>query len=119
MGVNTNAGLLAKKYIRRGKRFVVGVNRGLFKATHKVNNQAVEYLGGSNDAAPGSWPIPNRTGNLFRAQGATFYGNAGFIFNTAKYATKIHEDRPWLDRALEKVDVISTVVDEARKEILI
>lgn len=118
MGVKTNAGELAKKYKRRAQRFAIGVNRGLYKATHDVNNKAVEFLGGSNTAPPGSFPIPNRTGNLFRGQGAAVNNRAGFVFNTAAYAEAIHQDRPWLDRAVDAVNVLDTVGKEASKEVL-
>ena len=117
MTIKSNAGELADEYRKRIQRFAIGVHKGLTVATHKVNRLAISFLGGSNDAAPGSFPIPNRTGNLFRGQGAAVSGNAGFVFNTAIYAKKIHKDRPWLDKAVEASNVVDVMATETRKEL--
>lgn len=117
MKIKSNAGELAEKYRKRIQGFSIGVNRGLFKATHKVNRAALTFLGGDKNAPAGSFPIPNRTGNLFRGQGAAVNGNAGYVFNTASYAEKIHQDRPWLDRAVDTTDVINIMATETRKEV--
>lgn len=119
------------RIISNADQFSKGLRRGLSRMTQalvqsfrasliQINRSALDNLSGSNDAEPGSYPVPNRTGNLFRSQGWAFgaTNNVGFVFNTASYAAKIHDDRPFLDDAVEANDLLFNTQDAVRRTLL-
>lgn len=94
-------------------------------AAIKINQLTLDNLAGSHKADPGSYPVPNRTGNLFRHQDwAPAAGSmAMFVFNDARYARAIHEGtdsssrygrRPFLDDAVEKSDFLTDIQNSMR-----
>ena len=69
-----------------------GLAKRLKKATVMVNTYAENNLGGSNGAAPCTYPVPARTGNLRRSQQFKLVDPTfSMVFNTAAYAGAIHE----------------------------
>ena len=124
------------------------VQRGLKIAAAGVFREAHYYLSGAgakkSNIAPGSYPVPVRTGNLRNLlfmvpPGKTFSNEAGsvtaglleaLIGDSAEYADVIHEgtwssgqygERPYLQHGLEKFDdelgIENTMQDELEKEI--
>lgn len=112
--IRTNAGQLAARWYKRAAAFNAAVQKGIRNAAILVNRKQVENLSGNGP--PNSWPVRNVTGNLMRG---AFYRvlptGAAVVGNTARYAFKIHEDRPFLDFAVNDVDAITEVQKQTRK----
>lgn len=126
--ITTNADELAKAYQERAAALTPAVARGLLKAAVAVDIAQVENLRGSNADAPGSYPVPARSGHLL---GAHFFEvqneHLAIVGNSAEYALPIHEGqgssakygrRPFLDDAVDKVDPTAIVQAEVSKEIM-
>lgn len=113
---STNAAAVARVYAERATRWTNTLARAMRKAVTAVEVHAVDLLSGSG--APGSYPVPVRTGNLRRAMGSKVTSQtSGIIFNDAGYARAIHSGhlavgykgrgrksvkaRPFLDDALK------------------
>lgn len=134
--IGGNASSLAGRYRRRAQALHGALVKGLRRAASLVNRKQIENLSGSNSAAPGSYPVPNRTGNL--ARGANWAVEPGlrdpqgYVFNTTEYARAIHtgemetkqgakfaiRPRPFLDDALDKVDVAGEMAGAFEKEVM-
>lgn len=119
MRITTNANKIARKFRRRAQRLSGTIAKLLLQAAVAIDAKQVDNLSGSNTAAPGSWPVPNRTGNLM---GSHFWEVRGsqlaVVGNTAGYAAKIHEDRPFLDRAVDDVNVLNLFARGIQREVL-
>ncbi|MDY6981162.1 MAG: hypothetical protein SV201_14905 [Pseudomonadota bacterium] len=130
-----NADSLAKRYKRRAQALGGALVKGLRRAASAVNREQIKNLSGSNSAEPGSYPVPNRSGNLMRdANWAVDAGAspAGYVFNTAEYANAIHtgemetpqgvkyavRPRPFLDDAVNKVDVSAEMATAFRQDVM-
>jgi len=113
-GVDTNAGSLASQYARRAAAFEPAVTTGLRNAAIQVDQKQVKNLSGGG--APGSWPVPARTGYLRRASYWRMRGDRlAVVGNSARYAKAVHDGRPYLDFAVQDVDVITHIRKQTRK----
>jgi hypothetical protein len=124
----TNASQLAADLRRRTALMESALDSAFKNSLIEINRAALRKLDGSNTAAPGSYPVPNRTGHLFREQNWEFGGNrrTAFVFNRAVYATDIHEGkvssarhgrRPFLDDAAASVDVLGNTQQALRRSL--
>ena len=93
---------------------VSGIVREIATGTFK---QAFENLSGDRTAPKGSWPVPVRIGHLRRSLWALLPGgekagggisgkygvgfSEAYVGDSAEYAEKIHEERPFLYAALD------------------
>ncbi len=109
MSIITTAIRLARRYRQRSRALERAVARGLRDALMLMENQQVENLTGPGTAPAGSYPVPVRTGNLRRSAYSRARNLSGEVGNTAAYATKIHDDRPFLDEAVASVDADSVI----------
>lgn len=104
-------------YAQRAAAIPAAVRRGTRNVLLAVEQKATANLSGSG--APGSYPIPVRTGNLRRSMGVRQESDTvGYVFNRAVYARAHHEGfhpygnkkakripaRPFLTNAAEAVD---------------
>lgn len=126
--ISTNALRLATSLRQRLALLDGALDSAFRNSVIEINRQAEQNLAGSLDAPPGSYPVPNRTGNLFREQDWEFGGNrrTAFVFNRAAYALQIHEGkdgsarhgrRPFLDDAVAKVDILGNTQQAVRRSI--
>lgn len=123
MKITSNAASLAAKFRRRIKKINAALYKGLRRAAIKVDNAQVKNLIGGEK--PGDYPVPVRSGNLL--QGHFFKvvsSRFAVVGNSASYALPVHEGkgssavygkRPFLDDAVESVDVQGEVRSELKK----
>ena len=117
---------LARDFKKRANGLSKAISTGLRNAAIKVDNEQVNNLRGGS--APGDYPIPVRSGNLL---GSHFFkiknSVTALVGNTASYALAIHDGkgrhevygrRPFLDDAVEAVDVQGEVRKETSKVVL-
>jgi hypothetical protein len=86
---------------RRAKAVPNAIKRGISTWVVRAHRTAHKLLSGSGQDAPGSYPVPIRTGQLRRAEdyvlpGRSKHGihardNEGWLVNPAAYASAIHE----------------------------
>lgn len=105
-------------YRRRVTALSAALRRGLQKYAAEVDARQVDNLSGSNADPPGAYPVPRRTGHLaqshfFRVTGSQY----AIVANSAKYAIKIHEDRPFLEDAAEATDGGHIMATELRRTV--
>lgn len=104
-------------YAKRAAALPKAIRRGTRNVLLTVERQAVKNLSGAG--APGSYPVPIRTGNLRRSMGVRQESETvGYVFNRARHARAIHAGfkpygnphahvipaRPFLDDAAASVD---------------
>ena len=124
---------LANVFRDRSARLTAALGRGLRRALLAVDIEHSKNLGGSGDAAPGTYPVPIRKGFLQRSRGTRMLGDTdAYVFNRAKYARAIHDGfqpygnkraarvggRPYLSDAVEKAKPADFVLAALRKEVL-
>lgn len=125
-----NAATIAKHFRRKVQAMRQAVRKGVRNAAIKINRKQIDFLSGNNNAAPGSYPVPNRTGNLMRSAGWAIEPVApiAYVFNTAGYAVDIHEGtggseryqrRPFIDDAAEQVAVIDVMSQPIREALAV
>lgn len=113
-GITSNAGNIYRRWEKRRQSLDAARKKGLRNAAAAIDAAQVENLAGSNAAAPGSYAVPNRSGNLM---GSHFFqvksSSMAIVGNKAAYALAIHEGlgsskvhgrRPFLDDAVESTD---------------
>jgi len=108
------------------------LRRGLVNAAKAVNDAARANLNGPRAAAPWSYPVPRRSGNLFRRQQQKVMDtHTAYVFNDAAYAAGIHNGyvsewagrgkhrmrmkasgRPFLDDAAESAQPLMVIQRE-------
>lgn len=123
---STNAVTLARRLIAQANRMDNALRRGITKIAAAIDKGQTENLRGSNAAAPGTYPVPARSGNLLQSH---FFEvekhNLAFVGNIAKHAIDVHEGlggnrkhgrRAFLDDAVETVDPQELLAIEIRKE---
>ena len=132
INVLTNAKQLAAKWRQRRVALSAAARKGRRNAAIAVDREQEKNLEGGT-SAPGSYPVPVRTGNLRR--GAFFdatHSTFAIVGNTAAYAMAIHsgdmttkdglnyslKGRPFLDDAAEAVDVVELMAIPIRREVL-
>ena len=126
MSIQTNASEVAAAIAARGPAFGNAVAIGIRAVTQAVHSAAVANLTGSGAAY--SYPVPVRKGQLRRSMGTQSERTEGFVFNTAAYANAVHTGnvhqwngmvkqsaRPFLDDAVETVDVLGLMAAEIKK----
>lgn len=91
LAITTNAPALARQWTQRGTAVPAAVAVGVRNIVTAVEIEAEKNLRGAGTSAPGSYPVPVRTGFLRRGLGSTASGNRGLVFNAANYARKIHD----------------------------
>lgn len=92
--MRTNANALAKKNLGRIRALEAASRLGLTRAVAAVDRRHVVNLSGSNQAEPGSSPVPNRTGQLMGAHGFGLQSATRAVaFNEAGHALSVHEGR--------------------------
>lgn len=127
--VTTNAAAVASRINRGLAAMDAALRTVLRNLAIRINRNAISNLAGSNSDAPGSYPVPNRTGNLMRGQGWQMASNnrAAFIFNDRPYARAVHEGqessakfgrRPFLDDAAQDVDILGETQFALRASLL-
>lgn len=118
VSITTNALALADRYRKRRQRLNRALGRGLKRAAAAVDRAQVENLSGPKSAEPGSYPVPIRTATLVR--GHFFQVNSyrlAFVGNTTEYAAAVHQGRPFLDDAIERVDVAEIMAISMRQAV--
>lgn len=106
MKLVTNARQLARRFGQRASKIANAWQRGLRRVAAQGEAELQKRLSGPADGDPGSYPVPNRTGNLFRSAGARPQGrDAVVLYNTAPYAVRINADprQPFADEAAAAV----------------
>lgn len=114
---------LIRKYQQRIAVLKKALKRGLTKAAAKVDRAQVDNLRGGVE--PGDYPVPVRTGDLLGSHFFTVpdYTHA-IVGNSSGHAIAIHEGkrssapygrRPFLEDAVEEVDVAETLAIEIRR----
>lgn len=115
----SNADALARRYKKRARKTRGAVRKGLRRIAERIDLEQAKNLRGGDDAAPGSYPVPIRTGNLFQSR---FYhvqsDRLAVVGNAAFYAGKIHETRPFLDDAAAAVDELKIMSETLEEEVL-
>ncbi len=87
--MSSNARQVAQIFADRAGRWDSALAKGLRRAVVTVEIHATDLLSGSG--APGSYPVPVRTGNLRRSEGSQIVSKtSGIVFNDAGYARAIH-----------------------------
>lgn len=116
MNITSNARTIANRYRRRIRALNGALAKGLRKAAAAIDREQVANLSGAKSDPPGSYPVPVRKGTLRGGHGwAVNDHKRGAVFNTTEYAMAIHNDRPFLDDAVEAVDYPAIVAGEVRK----
>jgi len=133
MAISSNAAKIAARYKLRIVSLKKAQKKALTRVAHRVNREQQRNLSGSNKANPGSYPVPNRTGNLFRGAGVDMSGqHMAIIYNSAEYAGAVHgggmatnqgvayavKPRPYLTAAAETVEPTKRLAIEYSKAIL-
>lgn len=114
--ITTNALQIANGIRKRIAQIDAAKTRGLRKAAAAVNRHQLKNLSGHISAEPGTYPVPNRTGTLFRGAGFSVpTANTALVYNTTEYAVVIHEHRPFLDDAVDAASPTDIVMDEIRQ----
>lgn len=91
MSISSNAEQAAASIERKMRAMPAAVQQGTRSGLLAVEAEAVKNLSGSNDAAPWSYPVPARTGNLKNARGVDQpTPSTGIITFFADYAWAIH-----------------------------
>jgi hypothetical protein len=93
IGLHSNSDDVAAAVAKKAAALGPAVQRGTRSALLAVEGAAVKNLSGSNDAAPWTYPVPARTGNLKNARGIAQEGGTGIITFFADYAWAIHSGR--------------------------
>lgn len=113
------------------------LQRGLKKGATAVNDFTRANLSGTRTAAPWSYPVPRRSGNLLRRQQMKVMDtNTAYVFNDAEYAAAIHngyvsewagrgkhrmrmkgEPRPYLDDGAERAQPLMVIQREVEGEL--
>lgn len=123
---HNNAAAIAAKYRERAEKLTEAVARGLRRVAAAIDRAQVKNLSGAG--APGTYPVPARTGHLRQSHFFTVESDVlAFVGNTARYAIDIHEGRsssskygrrPFLDDAAEAVRAVDEFAFEVRREVL-
>lgn len=91
MGIQTNAPQIGDTIQRKADALAGAVSSGMRSALLATEAAAVKLLSGSNGAAPWSYPVPARTGNLKNARLVSQPSpGVGVIAFFADYAWAIH-----------------------------
>jgi len=114
---------------RRRERVEAAMLTGMRRATNQVERGMLQRLGGHLNDPPGSYPVPNRTGNLFRGvfsevhspilgivgvQGVSYAG----AIHAGSGTSSTHGPRPFLTDAVEGTDVFGLIIQPVREAVL-
>jgi phage gpG-like protein len=133
MKVTSNARKIAKRLRARIRTWDDRVKDGLRRIVTKVDREQVKNLSGSNADAPGSYPVPDRTGTLLRGHFSDVKSSRlALVGNTTEYALAIHSGnmttkngvqyalrpRPFLQDAADKVDAAEEMALALRQSVI-
>lgn len=124
-GIVSNALAIARRIEAKVRALEHAVTRGLRRLAITVEREQIKRLSGSNGAASGAYPVPNRTGHLTRE---SFFDvrdeRFALVGNRATYALTVHEGegssrkfgrRPFLEDAVLAADSGEIMAAEIRK----
>ncbi len=102
-------GNFGRQMVRQGVQLPLAVAASMAVVRRKIERHQVQLLSGAGDSEAGAYPVPIRTGTLRRSAGSDSLGlNRAVVFNTAEYAGRVHAERPFLQDAVDRVDVMGT-----------
>ncbi len=127
IGVQHNVGQLSPQLRRRAAAMPAALRAGLRRIGDKVERGMNRNLSGGG--APGSYPVPRRTGHLARSGGNRVGDREVVVFNSALYAGAIHEGfhpygnpnaprypgRPFLADAAAAADPVAEIADQLER----
>lgn len=129
--IRTNATQLAREWGRRRREMDAALLKNMTRAAAAVDKAQVKNLSGHKGAAPGTYPVPNRTGNLMKSHFFQVNSNhEAYVGNTAAYALPVHQGesagrsggfinpRPFLDDAVQTVKPTEMIMDGFSKAVL-
>lgn len=126
VNITHTASQLARQFQRYAAAWDRGVAMGLRDVAISVERAAVRNTSGPGSAAPGTYPVPIRTGFLRRSIGSRFGQRESLVIATAIYASAIHDGftpygnpnarksyigRPFLKDAVEATDIDGIMLD--------
>jgi hypothetical protein len=134
VSITHTASALAKQFQRYAQRWDAAVAKGLRDIAITVERGAVKNTGGPGSAAPGSYPVPVRTGGagLRGSIQSRFSARDSMVIATAEYASAIHNGftpygnpnarlsyigRPFLQDAVDAIDANEIMVIRLDKEL--
>lgn len=131
INITHNFGDRATQFARYAGAWTRAVAAGLRDVAITVERAAEKNLRGGGSAAPGSYPVPVRTGNLRRSLQSRFDERQSMVINSAVYARAIHEGfqpygnpkarrigrRPFLQDAVDSIDATEIMAIRINKEL--
>jgi hypothetical protein len=132
VSITHTAGQLAKQFQGYAQRWAAAVAKGLRDIAITVERGATKNTSGSGNAAPGSYPVPIRTGTLRRSIQSRFGARDAMVVAAAQYASAIHNGftpygnpnarlsyigRPFLQDAVDAIDANEIMVIRLDKEL--
>lgn len=127
MKIITNATSAANRIAEYLRKMDGAVYAGLKKIAAAAERAQLKNLKGHHSAEPGSYPVPNRTGHLFREAFFEMTGaTTAVVGNKASYALAVHDaeggsssatygPRPFVTDAVDAVDAGEIMATELRK----
>lgn len=118
--IESNFGERSTQFARYAAAWTRAVAEGLRDVAITVERAAAANLRGPKSAAPGSYPVPIRTGFLRRSLQARFGQRESMVINSAIYARAVHDGftpygnpharysivpRPYLQDAVDSTDI--------------
>jgi hypothetical protein len=133
INIEHNFGDRATQFARYAGAWTRAVAAGLRDIAITVERAAVKNTGGPGSAAPGSYPVPVRTGGagLRGSIQSRFGARDSMVIATAVYARAIHEGfqpygnpkarriggRPYLQNAIDSIDANEIMAIRINKEL--
>jgi hypothetical protein len=122
MSISTNAALIAARFKLRAAGFRRAIRKGLTRSVVQARREQVLLLSGGE--APGDYPVPRRTGHLAQSEFGKMItdvsavvgnrANYALIVHDGKYTNQPHGKRPFLQDAVDKVDVQGNITMAVR-----
>jgi len=128
--IKSNGSKLIQRLTQQEHGLKKSLSRGLSRWAVLAHKEAHRLLSGSGKDGAGAYPVPVRTGQLRRAEayvlpgrakhGIAAHDNQAFLINTAKYASVIHESRPFAQDGIENTrsQGAKIMLEEIRKGLM-